>query len=261
METEMAPVTIGAFNEIDGVRHAFFTRQGGVSEGLYTSLNCGLGSGDAADAVRENRKRAMAAIDLPETALTTLYQVHGRVVVELEAPLPADARPQADALVTRVPGVALGVLAADCVPVLFCDPSARIIGAAHSGWKGAIGGVLDATIDAMAKLGAEPSRIVAGIGPCIAQRSYEVGPEFPAPFLAENPDNALFFAPSRKAGHHMFDLRGYAGERLRRAGLREIHALPNDTCAEADRFFSYRRACLRGEKDYGRGLSAIALEE
>lgn len=257
----MAPITIGAFNDIEGVRHAFYTRQGGVSEGLYASLNCGLGSGDSPDAVRENRKRAMAAIDLPETALTTLYQVHGRKVVELEAPLPEGERPQADALVTRTPGVALGVLSADCVPVLFCDRHAKVIGAAHSGWKGAIGGVLDATVDAMAKLGADPSRIVAGIGPCIAQRSYEVGPEFPAPFIAEDDANARFFAPSRKDGHHMFDLRGYVGERLRRVGVGEIQAVPNDTCGEADRFFSYRRACLRGEKDYGRGLSAIALEK
>lgn len=257
----MAPITIGAFNDIEGVRHAFYTRQGGVSEGLYTSLNCGLGSGDSPDAVRENRKRAMAAIDLPETALTTLYQVHGRKVVELEAPLPEGERPQADALVTRTPGVALGVLSADCVPVLFCDRHAKVIGAAHSGWKGAIGGVLDATVEAMVKLGAVPSRIVAGIGPCIAQRSYEVGPEFPAPFIAEDDANARFFAPSRKDGHHMFDLRGYVGERLRRVGVGEIQAVPNDTCGEADRFFSYRRACLRGEKDYGRGLSAIALEK
>lgn len=257
----MAPITIGAFNDIESVRHAFYTRQGGVSEGLYTSLNCGLGSGDSPDAVRENRKRAMAAIDLPETALTTLYQVHGRKVIELEAPLPEGERPQADALVTRTPGVALGVLSADCVPVLFCDRHAKVIGAAHSGWKGAIGGVLDATVEAMAKLGADPARIVAGIGPCIAQRSYEVGPEFPAPFIAEDDANARFFAPSRKDGHHMFDLRGYVGERLRRVGVGEIQAVPNDTCGEADRFFSYRRACLRGEKDYGRGLSAIALEK
>jgi YfiH family protein len=255
----MAPVTIGAFNDIEFVRHAFFTRQGGVSEGIYASLNCGLGSGDSADSVRENRKRAMASLDLDASALSTMYQVHGKTVVTLDAPLPPGARPQADALVTRTPGVALGVLAADCAPVLFCDPVARTIGAAHAGWKGAIGGVLEATLDAMAKLGARPAAIKAGIGPCIAQRSYEVGPEFPAPFLAEDEAHARFFAPSRKDGHWMFDLRGFVGERLARAGCGEIFALPNDTCAEADRFFSYRRACRRGEKDYGRGLSAIAL--
>lgn len=255
----MSPITIGAFNDIEFVRHAFFTRQGGVSEGIYASLNCGLGSGDSSDAVRENRGRAMAALDLPGAALSTLYQVHGKTVVELDAPLPQDARPQADALVTGTPGVALGVLAADCAPVLFCDPKARVIGAAHAGWKGAIGGVLEATVRAMAKLGATPASIQAGIGPCIAQRSYEVGPEFPAPFLAEDEAHARFFAPSRNEGRHMFDLRGFVGERLRRAGCGEIFSLPNDTCAESARFFSYRRACQKGEKDYGRGLSAIAL--
>jgi YfiH family protein len=255
----MAPITIGAFNDIEFLRHAFFTRQGGVSEGLYASLNCGLGSGDSADSVRENRKRAMTALDLGAAALSTVYQVHGKTVAILDAPLPPGARPQADALATKTPGVALGVLAADCAPVLFCDPKARVIGAAHAGWKGALGGVLEATVAAMVELGATPSAIVAGIGPCIAQRSYEVGPEFPAPFLAEDESHARFFAPSRKDGHHLFDLRGFVGGRLARAGCGEIHALPNDTCAEADRFFSYRRACRRGEKDYGRGLSAIVL--
>jgi polyphenol oxidase len=257
----MTPITIGAFNDIEFVRHAFFTREGGVSEGIYASLNCGLGSGDDTDAVRENRGRAMTALDLAGDALTTLYQVHGKTVIELEAPLPKDTRPQADAMVTRTPGVVLGVLAADCAPVLFCDPKARVIGAAHAGWKGALGGVLEATVHAMAKLGADPSSIRAGIGPCIAQRSYEVGPEFPAPFVAEDEAHARFFAPSRKEGHLMFDLRGFVGERLRRAGCGEIHSLPNDTCVESARFFSYRRACLTGEKDYGRGLSAIALAE
>ncbi|MCA3245736.1 MAG: peptidoglycan editing factor PgeF [Azospirillum sp.] len=255
----MAPITLGAFNDVEFVRHAFFTRQGGVSVGIFASLNCGLGSGDAPEAVRENRARAAAALDLDAAALTTLYQVHGKTVVTLDGPLPIEARPQADALVTRTPGVALGVLAADCAPVLFCDPKARVIGAAHAGWKGALGGVLEATLDAMEALGASRAATLAGIGPCIAQRSYEVGPEFPLPFLAEDEAHARFFAPSRNPGRHMFDLRGFAGERLRRAGCGEIHSLPNDTCAESDRFFSYRRACLRGEKDYGRGLSAIAL--
>jgi YfiH family protein len=243
------------------MRHAFFTRQGGVSTGLYSSLNCGLGSGDDADAVRRNRALAMDAIDMPVENLSTLYQVHGRGVVTLEAPLPDGGdRPKADAFVTRTPGVVLGILTADCVPVLFCDPEARVIGAAHAGWKGAIGGVLEATLDAMAALGADRARVHAGIGPCIAQRSYEVGPEFPAPFLAEDENNARFFAPSRNEGRWMFDLRGYAGWRLRDAGLRQIHSLPNDTCGEADRFFSYRRSCLKGEPDYGRGLSAIVLD-
>jgi YfiH family protein len=257
----MSLVTLGPLNDLDGMRHAFFTRQGGVSTGLYSSLNCGLGSGDDADAVRRNRALAMDAIDMPVENLSTLYQVHGRGVVTLEAPLPDGGdRPKADAFVTRTPGVVLGILTADCVPVLFCDPEARVIGAAHAGWKGAIGGVLEATLDAMAALGADRARVHAGIGPCIAQRSYEVGPEFPAPFLAEDENNARFFAPSRNEGRWMFDLRGYAGWRLRDAGLRQIHSLPNDTCGEADRFFSYRRSCLKGEPDYGRGLSALVLD-
>ena len=256
----MSLVTLGPLNDLDGMRHAFFTRQGGVSTGLYSSLNCGLGSGDDADAVRRNRALAMESIDMPAESLSTLYQVHGRDVVTLEAPLPDAGRPKADAFVTRTPGVVLGILTADCVPVLFCDPDARVIGAAHAGWKGAIGGVLEATLDAMAGLGADRARVHAGIGPCIAQRSYEVGPEFPAPFLAEDENNARYFAPSRNDGRWMFDLRGYAGGRLRQAGLRQIHSLPNDTCGEADRFFSYRRSCLKGEPDYGRGLSAIVLD-
>jgi len=256
----MSLVTLGPLNDLDGMRHAFFTRQGGVSTGLYSSLNCGLGSGDDADAVRRNRALAMESIDMPAESLSTLYQVHGREVVTLEAPLPEESRPKADAFVTRTPGVVLGILTADCVPVLFCDPKARVIGAAHAGWKGAIGGVLEATLDAMVELGADRKRVHAGIGPCIAQRSYEVGPEFPAPFLAEDENNARYFAPSRNEGRWMFDLRGYAGGRLRQAGLHQIHSLPNDTCGEADRFFSYRRSCLKGEPDYGRGLSAIVLD-
>jgi YfiH family protein len=256
----MSLVTLGPLNDLDGMRHGFFTRQGGVSQGLYSSLNCGLGSGDDPASVRENRKRAAAALDFADAPVSTLHQVHSDAVVALEAPLPDDARPKADAFVTATPGVILGILTADCVPVLFCDPHARVIGAAHAGWKGAIAGVLEATLAAMAKLGAEPSRIAAGIGPCIAQRSYEVGPEFPAPFLASDPNNARFFAPARTAGKFMFDLRGFVGARLRAAGVAQIDAVPNDTCAEADRFFSYRRSCLAGEPDYGRGLSAIVLE-
>ncbi|MBI3505311.1 MAG: peptidoglycan editing factor PgeF [Proteobacteria bacterium] len=256
----MSLVTLGPLNDLDGMRHAFFTRQGGVSTGLYSSLNCGLGSGDEAQAVRANRARAMDALELPADRLSTLYQVHGRGVVTLEAPLADGERPKADAFVTAKPGVALGILTADCVPVLFCDPKARVIGAAHAGWKGAIGGVLEATLDAMGKLGSAPAQIYAGIGPCIAQRSYEVGPEFPAPFLAEDENNARFFTPARAEGKWMFDLRGYVAARLRAAGLRQIHSLPNDTCGEADRFFSYRRSCLRREPDYGRGLSAIVLD-
>jgi YfiH family protein len=256
----MSIVTLGSLNELDGMRHAFFTRQGGVSTGIYNSLNCGLGSRDAPEAVQENRRRAAAMLDFPDAPVATLYQVHGTAVVELDAPLAPDARPLADAFVSKTPGVILGILTADCAPVLFYDPQARVVGAAHAGWKGALGGVLEATLDAMAKLGADRTRIVAAIGPCIAQRSYEVGAEFPAPFLARSENAARFFAPARAAGTFLFDLRGYAADRLAQAGLASVDVAPNDTCAESDRFFSYRRSCHNGEPDYGRGLSAIVLE-
>lgn len=254
-------ITLGALNDIGGLRHGFFTRTGGVSTGIYASLNCGFGSGDHPAAVASNRALAMARLDRPAAALVTVRQVHSADVVMAHDLFPHDQAPEADALVTGKPGLVLGILTADCVPVLFADPKARVIGAAHAGWKGAKGGVIEATVDAMAKLGAKPSRIVAAIGPCIAQRSYEVGPDFPAPFLAEDPANADLFAPSRRGGHFMFDLSGYVARRLGRAGVDLIQRCPNDTAAEEDRFFSYRRATLRGEKDYGRALSAIVLHE
>lgn len=253
-------LTIAALNEVPSVRHAFFSRNGGVSEGLFTSLNCGYGSGDDQDNVRENRRRAMARIDLEGERLVTAYQVHSPDVVEVTAPWARDEAPKADAMVTRQPGVALGILTADCVPVLLADPEAAVVGAAHAGWKGAIGGVLEATVAAMAALGAEPARILAGIGPAISQRSYEVGPEFAAPFLEQDPRNADFFCPGKRAGHSHFDLKGYVARRLGGAGLAAIQTLPCDTCAEDTRFFSYRRSCHRQEPDYGRGLSAIYLE-
>jgi hypothetical protein len=256
----MSLVTLGTLNRQDGMRHGFFSRHGGVSSGIYASLNCGLGSRDAPEAVLENRARAAAMLDLPGAKISTLYQVHGTAVVELDAPLAADARPQADAFVSKTPGVVLGILAADCAPVLFCDAHARVIGAAHAGWKGAVGGVLEATLAAMVRLGAKTERIAVGIGPCIGKQSYEVGPEFPAPFLALDPAASRFFSPSRSAGKFMFDLPGYVAARLEAAGIAEIEATGNDTCAESDRFFSYRRSCLRAEPDYGRGLSAIVLE-
>jgi YfiH family protein len=253
-------ISLGTLNDAAGIRHAFFTREGGTSEGIFASLNCGFGSGDAPERVSENRARAMAALDLKADRLVTCHQIHSPEVVVVETPWRREDNPKADALVTNRRGVALGILTADCTPVLFADPAAGIIGAAHAGWRGALGGVLDATVAAMVKLGAEPARIRAGVGPCIAQRSYEVGPEFPAPFLAENPDNADLFAPARRDGHFMFDLGSYVERRLRQAGIGTIQRAPCDTVAEETRFFSYRRACLKGEKDYGRGLSAIVLE-
>lgn len=252
-------ITLGALNDITAIRHAFFTRTGGVSAGLYASLNCGLGSNDAPAAVAENRARAAARMDMTPDRLVTCYQIHSATCVTVTEPwAPADA-PQADAMVTATPGILLGILTADCAPVLFADPKAKVIGAAHAGWKGAKGGVLESTLNAMESLGASASRVVAAIGPCIAQRSYEVGPEFPAPFLAESPDLRDFFAPARRPGHFLFDLGGYVSRRLVDAGIAQVQRCPNDTLVEEDRFFSYRRSCLRGEKDYGRGLSAITL--
>lgn len=252
-------ITLGALNDITTIRHAFFTRTGGVSQGIYASLNCGFGSGDAPAAVAENRARAMRRLEVAPDRLVTCYQIHSPTCLAVDTPWTHDRAPQADALATRVPGIALGILTADCAPVLFADPQAKVIGAAHAGWKGAKGGVLEATVARMTELGADPSRIVAAIGPCIAQRSYEVGAEFPAPFLEEDADNRDFFAPARAAGKLLFDLPGYIVRRLGNTGVGMIQRCPNDTVAEEDRFFSYRRTCQRGERDYGRGLSAIVL--
>jgi YfiH family protein len=254
-------ITLAPLTDAAGVRHAFFTREGGVSQGIFASLNCGFGSGDAVESVAENRARAAATLDANADRLVTCYQIHSANVVTVETPWRREDNPRADAMVTRHRGLALGILAADCTPVLFADPEAGIIGAAHAGWRGALGGVVEATVKAMAALGAVPKRIRAGVGPCIAKSSYEVGPEFPAPFLAEDPANAGLFLPARREGHFMFDLPEYVERRLRRAGVGAIARADVDTVAEEDRFFSYRRACLRGEKDYGRGLSAIVLKE
>lgn len=254
-------ITLGALNEIGSIRHGFFTREGGVSKGLFDSLNCGFGSGDDPAAVAENRARAMRRLDLPAESLVTVRQVHSPAVVTVTEPIAPGTAPQADAMVTSTPGVALGILTADCAPVLFCDPKAQVIGAAHAGWKGAFGGVIQSTVDAMAALGASPGRIVAAIGPHIAFRSYEVGPEFRERFLARNPAHELHFAPGRREDRWLFDLGGFIEDRLAAAGVELVQHAPHDTLAESDRFFSYRRATLSGEPDYGRGLSAIALAE
>jgi purine-nucleoside/S-methyl-5'-thioadenosine phosphorylase / adenosine deaminase len=257
--TALSPLQSPILQRMSGLRHAFYTRRGGVSEGIYDSLNCGLGSGDGRDAVIENRRRAMEFLALPEPALVTNFQIHSPDVVVVDKPWPRDERPRADGLVTRQPGVALGILTADCAPLLFADEAAGVIGAAHAGWRGAVSGVAEATVAAMAKLGADVSRIRGAIGPCIAQDSYEVGPEFPAAFLAQDKANERFFRPSRRAGHFMFDLPGYLESRLEAIGLADIGIVARDTCAETESFFSYRRTTLSGGKDYGRGLSAIAL--
>ncbi len=252
-------LTLGSLNSLDGVRHGFFSREGGVSEGLYASLNCGLGSKDDPLRITENRARAAAAIDVAADALVTAYQVHSPDVVTVDMQWMPGQGPKADAMVTRTPGLALGVLTADCAPVLLADPTVRVIGAAHAGWRGALTGVLAATVGAMEKLGATAGQIVVGIGPCIAQRSYEVGAEFPAPFLAADPSSERFFVPA-PAGKFLFDLRGFVSAELTKAGVKRVYELPHDTCRE-ERFFSYRRACQRGEADYGRELSLIAIEE
>ncbi|MDH3738969.1 MAG: peptidoglycan editing factor PgeF [Alphaproteobacteria bacterium] len=242
------------------IRHGFFTRRGGTSEGVYASLNCGLGSDDDKARVHENRHRAMRDVGLADDALRTVYQVHSANVVVVHDGAEDTAATRADALVSAVPGIALGVLAADCAPVLFADPEQSIIGAAHSGWRGALSGVIEATVAAMAGLGADPSRMIAVVGPCIAQDSYEVGADFPQPFQAQDAANDRFFAPGRRDGHLQFDLAGYVLSRLAAAGIAQPSALGADTYADED-LFSYRRTCHRGEPDYGRNLSVIALAE
>ncbi len=253
-------ITVSALNEISRVRHGFFTRNHGYSTGIYQSMNCGYGSGDDPDTVTRNRERAMAEIDQPLEALVTLNQQHTSDVITVTERWSMDQAPVADAMVTNQKRIVLGILTADCVPVLLADTKKRIIGAAHAGWKGALGGVLENTIAAMAELGATPETVMAAIGPSIAQRSYEVGPDFPAPFLAESSENEQFFAKSRRDGHYMFDLQAYVARKLARFGVTEVIRTPCDTCGEPNRFFSYRRSCLNNEPDFGRGLSAIVLE-
>lgn len=245
---------------LDGVQHRFFTRRGGVSGGLYSSLNCGYGSGDSPDNVRENRRRAAAIFGRGETDLLTVHQFHSTEVRTVgDDRWTSPGAPKADGLVTDRPGVVLGVLAADCAPVLLADQAACVVGAAHAGWKGALAGVVEATVAAMERLGARRERLRAAIGPCIGRDSYEVGPEFPAPFLAQDEANAAFFRAAPRAGHFLFDLAGYLAGCMVRAGVTAA-ATGHDTLTGTDDFFSYRRNTLAGVRDYGRGLSAIVLE-
>lgn len=243
---------------LDGVAHGFFGRRGGVSDGELASLNCGLGSGDAPELIAENRRRAADAI-LPAAALAGLYQVHGNRCVIIDEASDLAERPEADALATRTPGILLGILTADCVPVLFADRDAGVVGAAHAGWKGAIAGITDATLVAMESLGAARANIAVAIGPCIGRASYEVDDGFVTRFLSDAPVNERFFAAG-KPGHAMFDIAAYVAARLAAAGVTRIAIGGQDTYAEAEDYFSYRRACHKGENTYGRQLSVIGLE-
>jgi YfiH family protein len=241
---------------LPGTRHGFFTRKGGASSGIFAGLNCGTGSSDLSDAVAINRARVAQAMDLPLSHLVTVNQVHSADVVMLTAPL--DPRPRADALVTATPGLGLAVLTADCQPVLFSDPQAGVIGAAHAGWRGSRDGVLEATLDAMEALGANRAAITAVIGPTISQAAYEVGPEFLDGFLQDDPDSQRFFA-SGTGDRMLFDLPGYSQQRLRLAGIGHAEWTRHCTYRDPERFFSFRRTTHAGEADYGRLISVIRL--
>ena len=242
-----------------GIRHAFFTRDGGVSQGVYASLNGGPGSNDAPALVAENRARMAAALGVAADCLLTAYQIHSPDVVTIEKPWPPSERPRADAIVTRMAGLAIGVTTADCGPVLFADETAGVIGAAHAGWRGAATGILEATIAAMERCGADRARMVAALGPMIRQPNYEVGPELVARFTAEDGANARFFQPSPRPEHALFDLPGYIAARLARADIARVEDLGHCTYGDPARFFSYRRSTHRQERDYGRHINAIAL--
>ena len=247
--------------ELAGIKHGFFTRAGGVSDGLYASLNGGVGSDDKPQNVAENRARMAALLDVAPDRLLTAYQIHSANVVAADTPWDRQARPRADGIVTKRPGLAIAISTADCGPILFADVEARVIGAAHAGWRGAWSGIIEATLDAMDKLGADRARVTAAIGPMIRQANYQVGNELVEHFLASDRDNARFFSPSPRAGHAQFDLAGYVAARLRGAGITRVEDLGHCTYADPATFFSFRRATHRGEVDYGRHVNAIALSE
>lgn len=244
----------------DGIAHGFFGRQGGVSGGIYASLNCGYGSGDDSSSVCENRTRVATWLGTREEQLITLYQIHSADALQVTEPWTRAAPPKADAMATTQRGVALGVLAADCAPILLADARAGVIGCAHSGWKGAIGGVIESIVAMMERLGASRARIHAAVGPCISQASYEVGPEFEVRFAEHDAANKRYFVPSSRAGHWQFDLPGYVTARLKGAGLGAVEALGVCTYEHNHGYFSYRRTTHRGETDYGRNVSAIMLK-
>ena len=245
--------------KLPGITHGFFTREGGFSSGIFSSLNCGLGSGDDIGVVAKNRAKVAHDLGVAHSYLVSAYQVHSANVLIVDAPLAE--RPKVDGLVTKKRGLALGILTADCGPVLFADHKAGVVGACHAGWKGAISGVTDATVEAMESIGATRENIVAVLGPTISQTVYEVGPEFPKPFLVQSQSNSRFFIPSVKSGHYMFDLPEYLCNRMAAFGIDIVYDLGLCTYADEKRFFSYRRATHAQEKDYGRLISAIALQE
>ena len=242
---------------LQGVRHGFLGRRGGVSQGLCSGLNVGWGSADDRAAIDENRRRAVAAV-APGAQLVTVHQVHSADALYTAAPFPDESRPPADAIVTDRPGLVLGILTADCAPVLLADAEAGVVAAGHAGWKGALAGVVESTVAEMERRGASRGRIAAAVGPCIARRSYEVDDAFLRRFAGADPEHERFFSPGR-AGHHQFDLEGFVVSRLAAAGLGRIEALGEDTYSQPGRFFSYRRATHRREPDYGRQISLIAL--
>ena len=250
-------VESNALKALPGIRHAFFTREGGVSEGIYAGLNGGTGSRDDQDRVAENRARMAASLGVPAGHLLTAWQIHSPDCVVVDTPW--DERPKADAVATATPGIAAAVSIADCGPVLFADPEARVVGAAHAGWKGAVGGVLDSTLARMEELGARRERIVAAIGPLIRQPSYEVGPDFIEKLTALDAANERFLIASQRAHHARFDLPGYIAARLAGLGVGTIDDLGLDTYSDEARFYSYRRATHRNEPDYGRLVAAITL--
>jgi polyphenol oxidase len=254
-------MTLGSplLSAVPGLRHAFFSREGGISAGIYAGLNGGLGSNDDPADVAENRRRMAEQMGVAPLHFIGVHQIHSPDAVVASGPWEGASRPRADAIVTRTEGLAIGVTAADCGPILFVDPNARVIGAAHAGWKGALTGIVESTVDAMEKLGAERAGIVAAIGPLIRQHSYEVGSEFVERFVDADAENALFFIPAARGGHAMFDLAGFIRKRLENSGVLMIDDVGVDTYSD-ERFFSYRRSVHRQEPDYGRHVHAIVLE-
>lgn len=248
-----------ALSNLDGLEHGFFTREGGVSSGLYGSLNCGFGSSDDHDNVAENRRRIARELG-SDQPVSTVYQVHSADVETITAPLDLKTRRKADALVTKTPGVPLGILTADCVPVLFADHQNGVVGAAHAGWKGAFSGILENTVLAMENLGASRDNILAVAGPSISAAAYEVGAEFKGRFVEKDPHNEKFFTPSDRSGHHMFDLPGYVVDRLKAFGIQYATSKPECTYRNSEKYFSYRRTTHNDEPDYGRQLSVILIK-